>query len=54
MKVAIIIPSTSKNRDWNNPIDSYLYTTINSIIDKTGNTSNDNIHIFIFLDKSII
>lgn len=45
MKVAIIIPSTSKNRDWNNPIDSYLYTTINSI----KNTCNLDLKIKIFV-----
>jgi hypothetical protein len=52
MKVAFIIPSTSKNRDWENPIDSYLYKTINSIKDTC--IVNFKIKIFVGVDSDDI
>lgn len=52
MKVAFIIPSTSKNRDWDNPMDSYLYKTINSIKDTC--IVNFKIKIFVGVDSDDI
>lgn len=52
MKVTIMIPSTSKNRDWNNPVDYYLYKTINSLKDTCN--IDFKIKIFVGIDSDDI
>lgn len=44
-KVALIIPSTSKNRSWDSPNDSLLYKTIDSFKQST----NDNFEYKLYI-----
>ena len=49
MKVAILIPSTTKNREWNCITDTYLWGSILSFV-KTAN-SEYNYKFYIGVDK---
>jgi len=47
MKLAIIIPSTSKGRDWKYPRHSYLFKTLCSIKE----TTSSNIKVYVGIDE---
>ena len=53
-KISFLIPSTSKNRKWNVPTDSYLYNTINSFNKTCANSKNIKYKFFIGIDSDDI
>jgi hypothetical protein len=52
VKVALIIPSTSKNRTWASPYDSLLYKTIESFKQSTNNKFECKLYIGYDYDDS--
>lgn len=49
MKTAVIIPTTSKGRDWKYPRHSYLFKTLGSIKETTSN--HFNLKVYVGIDE---